>query len=166
MASKVRGEFLHRRVAPRAIFLERSHRDPVKIAVQAPAQGGDIQLPGLGDLPGLLDGRGLGARALWLLLADDAQDLPVSRLEQPPRMEGGLAAQELVEQDPQRVDVTAGVDVDPAHPGLLGAHVDRRAEEHVLKRVKRVFSVSLPWPPALAMPKSITFATGLSAHER
>jgi hypothetical protein len=41
---------------------------------------------------------------------------------------GGRPGQELVEEDPQRVDVGPRVDIQAAHLGLLGAHVRRRAD--------------------------------------
>ena len=47
------------------------------------------------------------------------------------RVDGRRAGQELVEQDPQLIDVGTRVDVEPAHLGLLRAHVLRRSDELV-----------------------------------
>jgi hypothetical protein len=49
---------------------------------------------------------------------------------QPLAVERGRACEQLVEQDAQAVHVTARVDVEQrAHLGLLGAHVQRGADE-------------------------------------
>ena len=68
------------------------------------------------------------ARPRRLLLADDPADLVEAGLAQPLLVERRGAGEQFVEQHAQRVDVAAGVDVQAAHLGLLGAHVQRRAD--------------------------------------
>ena len=42
---------------------------------------------------------------------------------------GVRAGQQFVQQHAQRIDVAAGVDIQPAHLRLLGRHVERRADQ-------------------------------------
>ena len=53
------------------------------------------------------------------------------------------AGQELVEQDAQRIDVGARVDVEVVELGLLGRHVERCAEHHLMGGVQRLFGQRL-----------------------
>src|SRR5713226_8939189 len=69
-------------------------------------------------------------RGLWRFrLQNRAANLVQARLPQGFRVEWGRAGQKFVEQHAQAVDVTARVDVQAAHFGLLRTHVGGRADE-------------------------------------
>ena len=56
----------------------------------------------------------------------------ISSRPEPPRVSlsnGVVPVKQLVEQHAQRIDVAAGVDAELVHLRLLGAHVQRRADE-------------------------------------
>ena len=83
-----------------------------------------------------------------LLLADDPPDLVESRLLEGLLVERRGAGQQLVEEHAQGVDVAAGVDVQaPVDLGLLGAHVQRRADELGEAGVERLLGER--WPGGL-----------------
>ncbi len=69
-----------------------------------------------------------------VVLAQPAQDLVERGL---PDLERLRAGQQLVEDDAQRVDVGAGVDVGHRRIGLLGAHVAERADQAADLRQER-----------------------------
>ena len=59
------------------------------------------------------------------------------------------AGEQLVEDDAEGIDVGAGIDVEVVELGLLGAHVERRADHQAVSRVERVLGQRLaawPWP--------------------
>ena len=69
------------------------------------------------------------------------------------------AGEQLVEQHAERIDVAAGIDVEAVHLGLLGAHVERRADHLAEAGVERLLGELLaewpwrrrsrsPWAPA------------------
>ncbi len=55
-----------------------------------------------------------------------------------------MAREQFVERDAERIDVTAGVDVETGHLGLFGAHVLRRADELRRTGEQRLFGELLP----------------------
>ena len=61
----------------------------------------------------------------WFLLANDPSHLVEGRLLQPLFLKRRRAGQQLVQQDAQRIDIAAGIDVDHAQARLLGTHVQR-----------------------------------------
>ena len=73
-------------------------------------------------------GADAGARARRFLLADQTTDFVESGVLELFTVKRRAAGEQLVEQDAQRVDVAAGVDVQAAAFGLLGTHVERRAD--------------------------------------
>ena len=128
----VGGEVVGRLVPPPSVLLQRLHHDPVELAPH-----GAVEPPRVGPPPGR-DGRerlpqGAEPRAglRRLLLADDPPHLVERRLAERLAVERRAAGQQLVEQDAQGVDVAAGVHVGRREVGLLGAHVQRRADELV-----------------------------------
>ena len=62
-------------------------------------------------------------------LPDTAADLVHPPAQQLLRVQGRAARQQLVQQDAERVDVTARIDVHRAHLDLLWAHVGRRPDK-------------------------------------
>ena len=79
-----------------------------------------------------------GAGARRLVLADHPPHLVQAGAAEGLLVERRGAGQQLVEQHAQRIDVAAGIDVQPAHLRLLGAHVQRRADELRQGRVDRL----------------------------
>ena len=73
-----------------------------------------------------------------IIFAKNALDLIVAVLEQLTGIKRRLAGQQFVKQDPQRVDVRARVDFEPAHLGLLRADVLWRTDELVESGVDRL----------------------------
>ena len=92
-------------------------------------------------------------------LADHSQEIPQSRSLHERPLQRRRPRQEFIQHHAQRIDVAASVDVKFAELCLLGdmySRVPMTAPSSVLT----LFSVSRG-PVALAMPKSITFGTGL-----
>ena len=83
------------------------------------------EIEGSASRGGAQPGRGPGR----FFLADPSEDLRVSRTPEFGLFERGRAGQEFVEQDAERIDVAAGVDVERPHLGLLGAHVFEGADD-------------------------------------
>ena len=83
------------------------------------------------------------ARPRRFLLADHPPDLVPRRLLEPLSFERRRAGQELVEQHAQRIDVGARVDVEVVELGLLGRHVKRCAQHHLMSCVQRLLGQRL-----------------------
>ena len=64
-----------------------------------------------------------------LVFADDPPHLVEAGFAERLLVERRRAGEQLVEQHAQRIDVAAGIDAELVHLGLLGAHVERRADE-------------------------------------
>ena len=75
---------------------------------------------------------------LRLLLTDDALELAEAAFAPLLTGERCQAGEQLVQEHAERVDVGAGVDVEPRHLGLFGRHVLRRADQLVVPRVQRL----------------------------
>ena len=50
------------------------------------------------------------------------------RFSQSLLFDGRGSSQQLIQQHAERIDIAASIDVQPAHFGLLGTHVQRRAD--------------------------------------
>ena len=95
-----------------------------------------------------------------LFVADDAADSrPTRRESSRSAVEGRFARQQLIEQHPEGVNVTARVNVQAAHLGLLRAHVRRRADELLEGGEDRLVGQASGPAVALAMPKSMILGT-------
>ena len=120
-------------VAAGAVFFQALHHDPVELAAEHLTQAARVEAA--------LDRerrKGLGiqradalAGTRRLVFADDPPHLVVAGVAQGRAVEGRGAGQQLVEQNAQRIDVATGVDVQAAQLGLLGTHVQRRADHLV-----------------------------------
>src|SRR5579871_1418212 len=75
------------------------------------------------------------ARTNWLTLPDDLAHLMQSGVEEFLGVERGAAGQQLVEKDPETVNIAPRIDVQSAHLGLLGTHVSGCADK-LLERCK------------------------------
>ena len=63
------------------------------------------------------------------VLADDPADFLKRRLLQPGLVKESRSRQQFIQQHPQRINVAPGIDVVRTEGRLLGAHVQRRADE-------------------------------------
>src|SRR5580704_6501437 len=83
-----------------------------------------------------------------LLLANQTADLVVSHGFEPLLVERRRAGQQLVEQDAQRVDVAAGVHVEPGHLRPFRTHVEGRADQRPVTFIGRslLYSTLLEFP--------------------
>ena len=130
VAPDVIGQTRGRFVAAGAVLFERLHDDPVQVAPHQPTQRARFGLAGGGHVGQLLAQRAQPLRgSLGVLLTDDALEVPEGRDTQLPGVERRGTREQLVEQHAQRIHVGAGVDVEPADLGLLGAHVLGRPDE-------------------------------------
>ena len=127
---------------PEPAPLQPPHRPcPARLPAQESSQVGG-QLAGRGVSAGRLLGEGLQADGLQIArdaIVDAARRPGVLVQElvddhHPGPAERQLAAQELVEHDPQAVDVAAAVDMMGLAGGLLGTHVRRRADDLAVHR--------------------------------
>ncbi len=73
-----------------------------------------------------------------LVFADDASHFVKSGLFEGLFVEWRCTGQQFIQQHAQRIDVTASVDIQTAHLGLLGTHVHRRADQLAVSRVDRL----------------------------
>ena len=71
-------------------------------------------------------------------LADDPPHFFITGREQRPGIKRRIACQQLVEQNPQRVNIGAGVDIEPARRRLFRAHVHGRPDELIVAREERL----------------------------
>ena len=134
MPPDVFGKRIRGVVPARAVFRQRLHDNPIEIAAELPGHPRRIRLAVLRDGgPQLRHHGAQGRRGLRrLLLADDAAHFIVTGFHQLLGIEGRDADEQFVEEHAEGIDVAAGVDVEPIHLGLLGAHVERRAD-HLLE---------------------------------
>jgi len=79
----------------------------------------------------------LVARPRRFVLANDPPHAVGAGLGKRFFIEGRGPGQEFVQQHAQRVDIAAGVDVQAAHFGLLGTHIQRRADHRREPGVQR-----------------------------
>jgi hypothetical protein len=126
----VPGQSARRLVAARAILLERPHHDPVQLAPHLAGQPGGIgaalRRQAVERVGGAREPR---AGLLRVHLADQPERLGEGgRAPQRGGLERRAADEELVEQDPEGVDVRPRVDV-PGDVRLLRAHVLERPHD-------------------------------------
>jgi hypothetical protein len=74
---------------------------------------------------------------------DAAEHLRERELAQLRSLERRAAGQQFIQQDAERIDVAPRVDIQPAHPGLLWAHVLGRADDRSDLREQRSFGQPL-----------------------
>ena len=127
VAAQVGGELRGRPISPRAVFFERTHRDPVEITSQLARHAGNVRTLALRRL----HAHGLHRRRTRTKRLDFAKrpaDLVDALPEQRLRVERQTPGQELVEDDAERINVRSGVDIETRHLGLLAAHVLGRTD--------------------------------------
>ena len=86
-------------------------------------------MPGDGDEFAGEHGAQPRGRARRFLFTDDPAHGVHAGARKFPGVERSFAREQFVEQHAERIDVAARVNVQPAHLGLLGTHVGRRADE-------------------------------------
>jgi hypothetical protein len=125
-------ELARGRVAAVRILLQRAHHDPLQLALQVVREPPGIRGPPLRDRRGPFRlPRQARGRRRRVLLADHAHRLQQRAPAQAFRVERKQPGQQLVEHDPQRVDVRARVHGARASR-LLGAHRVERPHDHPL----------------------------------
>ena len=132
------GEVTGRLVSPSAVFLQRTHHDPIQLAAQFSRQRLRIAVVFFGDGLQCRAGRTEAcARSGGLLFSDDPPDFIQPGAVQSFLVEWCRPGEQLVQHDSQRIDIRSRVDVLTALLCLLGTHVQRRADDLGRLRVER-----------------------------
>ena len=159
MAPDIRCQLRRARVAPLALLFERMEDDAVEIAADRAGQRPRIGAARAGDrnraAAERLQPRARGGR---VLLPQHAHRLVEAGTAQRRDIERPGSGEQFVEQDSQRIDVAARVDVLPAPVELLRRHAVERADQ-LAELVSSASGLSGA-PRALAMPKSMIFGAG------
>ncbi len=110
-------------VPPRAVLLQCLHHDPIQLPADQFRQPRRLRLPAGSQRGQRLAGTQPQARPRRLFLADDAANLLPGRLLESLLLQRRRPGQQLVEQDPQGIQVRAGVDVEVVELRLFRRHV-------------------------------------------
>ena len=130
MAFEIAGKFLDRRVAPRPIFFERLHRDPVEITGQARAQRRRLDPVG-GPVFRLLRAAEPNARrrSRRIMFEDQLAEIEQRAARERACVDRRCARQQFIKDDTERKNVGTGVHTQHRQFDLLGADVSRCAHE-------------------------------------
>src|SRR6266567_915438 len=131
MPLNVRGQAVGGFIAPRAVFLQALHHDPVQVAAQKVDQLGRFEAAALGCGGQFLaaERADAGGRALGFFLSERAAHFVEAGLQEFLGVEGRFAGEQFVEEHAERVDVAAGVYIHAGDLGLFRTHVGGGAEE-------------------------------------